>query len=120
MPWIYNQTTGAITHNGLPVGTGYSGFRNGRNNPNLENAEGLGPIPRGRYTIGPPHHSGAGEYVMNLIPVGHNAYGRTLLRIHGERREGPPGNASTGCIVLPRNVRERIFRSGDHVLEVVR
>jgi hypothetical protein len=57
---------------------------------------------------------------MDLTPVGHNVYGRTELQIHGERIGRPPGNASEGCVVLPRNVRERIFRSRDYVLEVVR
>ena len=123
MPWIYSQTTGALTHNGLPVGTGYSGAPNGggRNNPGAEAVHHVGPIPRGRYTIGPPHHAPhSGQYVMDLTPVGHNAHRRTELQIHGESLTNPPGDASEGCIVLPRNVRERIFRSGDHVLEVIR
>jgi hypothetical protein len=84
---------------------------------------GIGPIPRGRYTIGPPHHGHrTGAYVMDLTPVGHDAHRRTEFQIHGETVDPnrPRGEASTGCIVTPRNVRERIFRSGDHVLEVVR
>jgi hypothetical protein len=55
---------------------------------------------------------------MDLAPIGHNARGRTAFLIHGERRTGPPGNASTGCVILERQIREQISSSGDHELVV--
>jgi hypothetical protein len=116
MPWTYNQITGKLTHDGRVVGTGYSGRGFGRNNPLAEAVRGVGPVPSGRYTIGRPHlgvHTG--PHTMNLTPVGHNARGRTLLRIHGDNLAH---NASHGCIILPPQVRHRISESGDNVLDV--
>lgn len=121
MPWTYSQTTGELRYNGVVVATGgYSGNGVGHNNPNTESQRDVGPIPRGRYLIGAPyHHPHKGNVTMNLDPVGHNALGRTLFRIHGDSREHP-GHASDGCIIFPLDVRERIARSGDHELDVTR
>ena len=47
------------------------------------------------------------------------AHGRVAFQIHGESRSNP-GNASKGCIVLPRSIRERIWTSSDTLLNVVR
>ncbi|HYE46677.1 MAG TPA: hypothetical protein VEA44_12995, partial [Caulobacter sp.] len=48
----------------------------------------------------------------------HEATGRSAFRIHGDSVRAP-GTASKGCIILPRAVREAIWRSGDRDLEVV-
>jgi hypothetical protein len=117
MPWEYSQRTGEITHNGQVVGSGYSGTGGGRNNPTMEGEENVGPIPQGRYTIGPAHPSErTGPHTMDLTPDGHDARGRTLFRIHGDNRTH---DASTGCIVLDRTIRNQISESGDDVLNVV-
>jgi hypothetical protein len=50
---------------------------------------------------------------MDLTPQGHNALGRTEFMIHGESRANPPGNASEGCMIFPRDIREQMSRSGD-------
>jgi hypothetical protein len=119
MPWHYNQRTGVLTHNGRVVGSGYSGAPTGYNNPQMETIPNVGPIPRGRYRIGAPRNTGThGPHAMDLAPIGHNARGRTAFLIHGERRTGPPGNASTGCVILERQIREQISTSGDHELVV--
>jgi hypothetical protein len=55
---------------------------------------------------------------MTLTPVGHNAHGRTHFLIHGDSITDP-GNASQGCIVLRKKLREAIAVSGDTVIEVV-
>jgi len=55
---------------------------------------------------------------MALDPVApFTAYGRTLLRIHGDNFEGNQ-TASDGCIILPRFVREKLDASTDRALQV--
>jgi hypothetical protein len=118
MPWTYSQTTGQLTHNGVAVTQGYSGSGTGRNNPDAETQANVGPIPRGRYTIGPPHQgTHTGPHTMNLTPFGHRANGRTDFRIHGDNSTH---TASTGCIILPLQIRHQISGSGDNVIDVVR
>lgn len=116
MAWTYNQRTGQLKRNGTLVGTGYSGTGTGRNNPLYEGTRRLGPIPRGQYRIGASRNSArTGPHIMDLTPVGHNAQGRTAFEIHGDNSTH---NASEGCIILPRAVRDRIAASGDTTLEV--
>jgi hypothetical protein len=54
---------------------------------------------------------------MDLAPVGHNALGRDGFMIHGDNIRH---DASTGCVILPRYIRDQISNSGDNQLEVVR
>lgn len=114
----YEQSTGRFWQ---LVGTGYSGHDEARNQPDLEDVKGRGPIPRGRWKIGPPfHHSEAGPLVMRLEPEpGTDVHGRDGFLIHGDSFPAP-GTASRGCIVLDRSARTVIANSGDHELEVVR
>jgi hypothetical protein len=121
MPWTYSQSTGQLRHNGRLIATGYSGAghnaASGRNNPALQGVRDVGPIPQGLYAIGRPYrHARLGPHVMNLDPVGHDALGRTDFRIHGNN---PTNDASQGCIILNRPVRQRISRSGDGQLLVI-
>lgn len=125
MPWEYSQSTGELrrrqngTH--VLVGTGYSGINTGLNNPAMENRANTGPIPRGVWSIGNPRRSAnTGPHVLDLRPVGHNAHHRTNFQIHGDNTTPQAHDASNGCIILPRNVREIISNSGDTVLHVVR
>jgi hypothetical protein len=119
MSWTYSQTTGQLTNNGRAEGTGYSGTGTGRNNPDAENMRNLGPIPRGRYTIGAPYDTEThGPHVMRLTPnTGYFAQGRDGFLIHGDNRQH---DASTGCLILPPDIRRQISASGDNQLEVVR
>jgi lipoprotein-anchoring transpeptidase ErfK/SrfK len=125
MAWEYHQKTGVLSHNGHDVYRhGYSGLGMGKNNPAKESIHGMGPIPRGRYTIGKPYddlsqkdsvsqkvtHHGLGPHVMHLTPVGHTAHGRTLFRIHGDNKTH---TASHGCIILPPTIRDAISKSKD-------
>lgn len=119
MPWQYSQRTGQLSRNDQVAGTGYSGRGAGRNNPNLEQARNIGPVPRGRYRIGRAYaHAEKGPVTMSLGPIGHLALGRTDFLIHGDSRNRP-GDASEGCIILSPDVRRLIAASGDTVLEVV-
>jgi hypothetical protein len=117
MPWEYNQKTGELRHNGKKVAKGYSGAGEGRNNPGKEGVENVGPIPAGEYKIGAGHHhTKLGPQVMNLDPVGHDALGRTAFRIHGDNIGH---DASHGCIIINRGVRDQINKSPDKVLRVI-
>jgi hypothetical protein len=79
MPWQYSQSTGELKlNNQLVTDDGYSGFGQGRDNPQMENIRNVGLIPRGPYTIGRAHqHPSKRPMVMSLTPVGHLAHGRT-------------------------------------------
>jgi hypothetical protein len=121
MSWQYDQDTGWISSaQGGQVAQGYSGSGAAKNNPAAQSFPNMGPIPVGQYEIGPPYDNlKTGPYTMNLTPNQFNMmYGRSEFRIHGDSLTDP-GNASEGCIVLPRPVRELIWESGDHSLMVV-
>ncbi len=126
MTWIWDQSAGRLSLNGDVVSRGYSGKGRGKNNPALQNVVGVGPLPRGRYRIGAPRTSQrTGPYAMDLFPIDatpsdtrHDATGRSAFQIHGDSVRNP-GTASSGCIILPRVIRERIWKSGVHVIEVV-
>lgn len=60
-----------------------------------------------------------GQDVLPLIPMGHNANGRTVFFIHGDS-VARPGTASQGCVILPHDLRARINASPDKTLQVVR
>ena len=120
--WVWSQSAGRLYRDGKPVAVGYSGRnvvggQQGRNNPAVEGVRAVGPIPKGRYSIAAPRASKkTGAYVMPLEPIGHNAQGRSAFQIHGDNARG---DASSGCIILPRGVREQIWASGLKVIEVV-
>lgn len=122
MPWIYQQSTGELTHNGTPAGKGYSGHGEGVNNPAMEAVPDEGPIPRGVWVIGHPFDSPRlGPFVMALTPMpATDTYGRGGFFMHGDSVEHPGQEcASEGCIIMSRAVREQVNASGDPVLEVV-
>lgn len=115
----YNQIDGATTLNGEFEGHGYSGHGDGKNNPEMENVPNTGPLPRGMWEIQqPPYtHPKLGQIVFNLIPIGHDAHGRSAFRIHGDST-AHPGEASDGCIILGRAVRLAIAAAGETRLMV--
>lgn len=121
MTWVYGQDSGVIS-NGDRSFTGYSGaYPDGVNNPDLESKADVGPIPAGLYAIGAPVNMiEHGPFVLRLTPHPENEmYGRVGFLIHGDSIEHP-GQASHGCIILPRDAREAIWASGDDCLRVIR
>lgn len=124
--WIWDQSEGTLSRNGKIVATGYSGNGLGKNNPHLEGAQGLGPVPAGRYLIKAPYDSkNVGPFVLPIDAVDskpgddtHQPTGRGAFRIHGDSVKAP-GTASKGCIILSRKAREIIWKSGDRDLLVV-
>ena len=100
------------------IGTGYSGTGFGRNNPAAQNIQNVGCIPRGRYTIGDsyddPH---LGVCVMHLDPSEDTeTFGRSAFRIHGDNARN---DASHGCVILGKSIREQIADSDDQDFEVI-
>lgn len=119
--WIYNQRTGAIARNNdNPIAIGYAGKGEHKNKPGSHHLRNLGPLPRGIYKINAPiDHRTLGPYAMRLTPAaGNEMFGRSQFLIHGDSISDP-GNASEGCIILPKWARERIWDSGDRWLVVV-
>ena len=117
----YSQSTGALDDaNETFIGRGYSGAGEGKNNPAMQDIPDVGPIPQGQYTIQPPVDTVThGPYVLALVPNEWNEmYGRSGFLIHGDSVVAP-GTASKGCIVLPHDVRVRIWESLDRRLAVV-
>jgi hypothetical protein len=122
MSWSYESSTGRMTKEGVGIlATGYAGNGPGKNDPALQNVHNVGPLPEGWYTIGEPRDMPVlGPYALPLIPDADNEmWNRGEFFCHGERKEGPIGLASDGCIVLPLFARERLWQSGDHRLQVV-
>lgn len=118
--WTYHITSGEmLDKNGKRVATGYSGKGKHKNVVADTAVVGEGPLPVGHYTINAPRTSQkTGPYAMDLSPAKENQmFGRSAFQIHGDSVKNP-GTASSGCIIMPRNIRELIWNSGDHELEV--
>lgn len=117
--WTWDQSAGLLTRAGKSW-RGYSGAARGKNNPAMQAAMGIGPIPRGRWTItGCRNSPNTGPRTLILMPdAGTETFGRSEFRIHGDSI-ARPGTASHGCIILPRAVRDAIWASGDRALEVI-
>lgn len=120
MTWKWDQSAGKMYHDGAFVSDGYAGAGAAKNNPTMQNAQGLGPIPRGMWKMIDMRTSpNTGPLTIVLDPMpGTDTLSRSAFRIHGDSI-AHPGEASHGCIILPRPVRQRIWDSGDHALEVV-
>lgn len=115
--FFYEQKTGILRFGEKQIAQGYSGHDVGRNNPSMEDVRSTGPIPRGEYEIGPMYDTKSmGPHVMPVTPVGHNALGRSGFFIHGDNSTN---DASHGCIILPRAIRDFVATSGDKKLMVV-
>jgi hypothetical protein len=117
--WTWDQSAGLLTRAGKSW-RGYSGTGRGKNNPAMQAAVGVGPIPQGRWTIaGRRDSANTGPGTLILIPdPGTDTFGRSEFRIHGDSI-AHPGAASHGCIILPRAVRDAIWASGDRMLQVI-
>ena len=135
MPGLYESSTGkTYDGEGRYLFTAYSGHGEGKNNPAMEAVKGVGPIPQGLWRMLPPRNRNqhpdiaageefghTGDYSIPLVPVDHDAHGRTAIYFHGEKIGAPPGTTSNGCPVRsPQSDRERLWRGcPDHMLRVV-
>jgi len=116
----YRQTDGLQTRNGIILGSGYSGFGPGLNNPAMEAIPDVGPIPKGFWRIvrWDDQHAEKGPCVAVLEPVGHNAHNRTGFLLHGDNA-AMNHTASHGCIVDVMQLRHLLRATGDMELEVI-
>jgi hypothetical protein len=117
--WIYAQKSGDLFQDGSLIGTGYSGFDNGKNNPQMQAVHNVGPIPQGDWTITGLRLTTAthGPFVLVLEPAATtNTFGRDGFLIHGDNSNH---RASQGCIIMGRDIREQVWDSGDRDLQVV-
>lgn len=125
MTWNYEQSTGnLIDPSGTVVATGYAGGNcgknpEGKNNPAMQNVRGVGPLPVGTYVLGlPVMQSHLGPFAIPLCPAADNEMcGRSDFYMHGDTT--PSGNASEGCIIMPRAIRNLVWASDDHTIIVV-
>lgn len=118
--WSYDQMTGQLAHDAENICYGYSGCGAGLDNPLSQHVQDVGPVPRGKYTIGAPVDTlSQGPFVLPLTPDQANEmFGRSGFLIHGDNHLRNH-SASKGCIVIsPVAVRERIAASGDSELQV--
>jgi Protein of unknown function (DUF2778) len=120
--WIYSQSTGAMTHNGVDFGKGYSGHGDGLNNPAMQDTEAVGPCPQGIYSIAQAiTHPKLGPVAMFLQPSANNQmFGRSGFFIHGDN-PAMDHTASDGCLIFERELRAAIAGAvlqGDNILHV--
>lgn len=118
--YTFEQATGRLLdETNAPIAKGYAGREAGKNNPDMQNVKGIGPLPRGWYTAQPPGDDAVvGKFAMRLIPdVGNEMFGRNSFFMHGDSIQ-QPGMASHGCIVMPRAVREKFWLMSDHRIQV--
>lgn len=121
MSWRYEQSSGRMLDAaGALLAVGYTGHGQGVDDPALQSEPDVGPIPQGRYSIGPAQtHPHLGPLAMALTPAsGTDTFGRSGFFIHGDNA-ALDHSASHGCIVLARPAREAIAASADRALEVV-
>lgn len=128
--WRWEQNTGRMFRpDGIMLAVGYSGHYDGgatggpndhRNRSLDQVLHALGPIPVGTYSIGTAFNDagGKGPVAMHLNPdPANDMLGRSAFMIHGDSASHP-GQASEGCIILPRNAREAIAADPCRVLIV--
>ena len=124
--WKFEQSTGRLfSDDGKHAATGYAGGAGGKvpesvNNPAYEQQKGVGPLPKGKYKFGyPGNHPHLGPFAIPLIPYPENEmYNRDSFFCHGDNFQMNE-SASDGCIIMPRQVREEMWNSPIHDLEVV-
>jgi hypothetical protein len=119
--WVFEIVSGRLYDDkGEHVGTGYSGKGDSKNNPAAQSLHNEGPIPVGLYTVGIPVNTIMhGPYVLPLTPDTHNLmWGRFGFLMHGDSLV-VPGSASEGCVIMSRDVREKVWKSMDRTLEVI-
>lgn len=118
--FTYDQSSGAFSLDGKVLWDGYSGYKQGKNNPAMQMQRAIGPIPAGLWHIGGTYDSKkTGPKTIVLVPDDKTeTFGRSDFRIHGDSISDP-GNASHGCIILPRFIRQAIIDNPCKLLTVV-
>lgn len=124
--FTYSQDSGVFT-DGVFLAFGIAGNGDGLNNPEMENVQFVGPLPKGNYFIGKAFdHPKLGVNTFILTPAPTNQmYGRSAFFIHALEFTATllqPGRSSDGCICLEHDDRARLamlVSGGDQTLEVI-
>lgn len=108
--FTYEQRTGTFyVSNGsydCPLGVGYAGRGDYRNDPAAEAIKNLGPLPAGRYSLYRAAHKRFASPAIRLDPrPDQEMYGRSGFWIHGDNLAN---DASSGCIILDHATRSAI------------
>lgn len=116
----YKISTGQLWRDQTLLGVGYAGHGAGLNNPAMQDAKGVGPIPVGLWRIGAwVDHPHLGPVAAALKPIKLTAsYGRDGFFIHGDNAL-MNHTGSDGCIVLSRALRQAIKATGEKQLTVI-
>lgn len=105
----YEQVTGKFFDGDKVIGIGWAGHLQGRNNPDMQNVKGVGPLPKGKYIINDPEdgtHLGPIAFPLTPDPA-NEMFGRSGFFIHGADIQHP-ALSSDGCIIQGRVAREYI------------
>lgn len=122
---IFQRARGVICHeDGTVMLTGiWAGHGPHANKPEDQALHGLGPLPAGDYTVAHPRDGGhLGPFVMDLVQVSGETFGRSLFRIHGAAGGDTTHQSSDGCVIASHDGRVAIDKAlgTDHrILRVV-
>lgn len=123
MTLVFEQGSGYVYQGSTVIAEGWAGRYAGKNNPALQGASTIGPLPQGNYTIGDwqANHGKLGPMVAPLLPDPANEmFGRFGFYIHGPDMDPVGyGKESEGCIVLPHADRQKVKDTGETSLQVV-
>ena len=119
--WVFNQANGVLAHNGVQIGTGYSGHPPYVNDPSAEAIRGEGPIPRGFWTFGEAIQHPVLGWALPISPnIGTETFGRDGFYCHGDEISHPGQElASDGCMIMGLAIRQEINSDQDKELQVV-
>lgn len=118
----YSQTQGLVLNeSGTIVAEGWSGNHTGKNNPDMQAAHNVGPLPQGLYRVGQwQDHPRLGPMVVPLTQIEGETFGRSDFWIHGpSTAPSRYGQESEGCIVLPRADRQHVHDLNPGFVRVV-
>jgi len=120
---IYSQSTGIMSLGAQQIALGWAGNHDGRNNPAMQDAHCVGPLPQGDYTLDgwEDEHPHLGPMVTHLTPdPAAEMFGRDGFYIHGPSSDPARyGQESMGCIVIPHTPRQAVKDTGETQLRVV-
>lgn len=123
--FTFSQSTGIFQGFGLYCFC-ISGHGEGENNPAMQEAECVGPLPRGLYLVGQAHNNPKlGPNCFTLTPSpGNEMFGRSDFLIHALRigtTMQAPDTSSDGCICMDHDDRAKLapLVLADATLEVM-